>query len=132
MKQKGFSLIELLAVIVILGVLSGIAINAYSKYKSSAIKKGINTLLKSSYSAAENYFFDNGGVNSVTVEYLVSHGYLENRTDPYQTSKQCSGTVIKTTGTSNREGVLNSYSFQVSITCSGNTFCRKFPEEINC
>ncbi|MBR2827634.1 MAG: prepilin-type N-terminal cleavage/methylation domain-containing protein, partial [Bacilli bacterium] len=101
MKQKGFSLIELLAVIVILGVLSGIAINAYSKYKSSAIKKGINTLLKSSYSAAENYFFDNGGVNSVTVEYLVSHGYLENRTDPYQTSKQCSGTVIKTTGTSN-------------------------------
>ena len=132
MTQKGFSLVELLAVIVILGVLSGVAMNAYSRYKTSAIKKGINTLIKSSYSAAENYFFDNSGANSVTVEYLVDHGYLENRSDPYKPSRQCTGTVTKTTSTSSKEGVLNLYSFQVTITCSGNTFCKKFPEETTC
>lgn len=132
MTKKGFSLVELLAVIVILGVLTGVSINAYSRYRTSAIKEGINTLMKSSYSAAENYFFDNSGATTVGIDYLVSHGYLENRTDPYQTSRQCTGTVTKTTSTSSKEGRLNAYSFQVSVTCSGNTFCKKFPQEINC
>ena len=133
MNKKGFSLVELLGVIVLLGVLAIIGVGAYTRYKDIAVKRAIDTLIKSSRQAAENYFFDNNGASSVTLEYLVDKGYLENRQDPYHTTKQCSGTVTKSNGgSSTKEGVLTSYNYTVSITCSGHNFCKKYPEEVAC
>jgi prepilin-type N-terminal cleavage/methylation domain-containing protein len=41
MKQKGFTLMELLIVIVVIAVLAGLAIPMYNKYKTQAIKTAL-------------------------------------------------------------------------------------------
>jgi prepilin-type N-terminal cleavage/methylation domain-containing protein len=41
MKQKGFTLMELLIVIVIIAILAGLAIPMYNKYKTQAIKTAL-------------------------------------------------------------------------------------------
>jgi prepilin-type N-terminal cleavage/methylation domain-containing protein len=41
MKQKGFTLMELLIVVVIIAILAGLAIPMYNKYKTQAIKTAL-------------------------------------------------------------------------------------------
>ena len=132
MNRNGFTLVELIAAIAILIILTGVAIGAYSQYKYSAIRKGIDTLMSSSLSASENYFLDHVSENQVTLQVLEAQGYLENRQDPNQTNKKCTGTINKTTTISNQTGKLNVDNYRVSITCLSGTYCKKYPGGINC
>ena len=49
--NRGFSFVEILAVIVIIGLLTGISIAAFSRYKENAIKGDYEALARSSYNA---------------------------------------------------------------------------------
>ena len=49
--NKGFSFVEILAVIVLIGVLTGISIAAFSRYEDNAIKSDFEALARSSYNA---------------------------------------------------------------------------------
>ncbi|MGI9549406.1 MAG: type IV pilin protein [Bdellovibrionales bacterium] len=49
--KKGFSLVELLVVVAIIGVLSGIAIPAYQNYKNEGIEQGIRASLNNAAKA---------------------------------------------------------------------------------
>ena len=53
--NKGFSLVEILAAIVILGVLMTLAANAYNVYKKDARQQAYDTMAKTATTAAENY-----------------------------------------------------------------------------
>ena len=66
LNNKGFSLIELLAAVTILGILMLVAVVGYSKYIDKAKKDSINIFNKSAISAAEEYFMDNPYENNVT------------------------------------------------------------------
>ena len=58
MNNKGFTFVEILAVIVIIGLLTGISIAAFSRYKENAIKSDYEALAKSSYNAMEEYIMN--------------------------------------------------------------------------
>ena len=83
MNKKGFSLVELLAVIAIMGILSGICILAVTRYISNSKKKTYKNFEENLRGAAVNYLSSHtelstvsGGV-TLTYSTLVEGQYVE-------------------------------------------------------
>lgn len=60
-KEKGFTLVELLIVVAIIGILAAIAIPQFNKYKVRGYIATLNSDLKNAYTAAQAYLGDNPG-----------------------------------------------------------------------
>lgn len=78
-KKNGFSLIEILAVIVIIGIVSAIAVTSYNYVKTSVLESEYENLVYQIEMKAEDYAFDNNidaSVYYVTAETLYETGYL--------------------------------------------------------
>ncbi len=79
MNKKGFTMVEILAVIVLLGVLSIFTVTALvsisNKQKQQNYENAINGLL----AGARSYFADNLNTNTVTVNDLITNnlGYAD-------------------------------------------------------
>jgi len=71
--QKGFTLIELMIVIAIIGILAAIAIPQFNSYRKRAYNASANTDIKNAYTAAQAYFVDNP-TGTVTTPILLSYG----------------------------------------------------------
>ena len=92
-EEKGFTLVELLAVIVILGIIVAIAIPAIGSVMSGAkdnAKDAEETLV---LDAARLYEVEHGKIDStgITVEDLIDAGYLDERQ-----GEDIAGTVTRT------------------------------------
>jgi len=87
--EKGFTLIELMIVIAIIGILAAIAIPQFSAYRTRSFNSAATADIRNAATAQEAYFVDNQG-------YTATTGTLISATYGLYISK---GVVFAITGT---------------------------------
>lgn len=116
-KQGGFTLVEILAVIVILGILTSAAIIGVTRYKDKARKNDYDALAKSSYNAMEEYLTGHPSYNAAKLETLEEEQFLSGRIDPGTKNSRCSGVVVADKLKS-ESGKISDYKYYVYLCCS--------------
>lgn len=77
LNQKGLTLVELLAVIVILGIIAAIAVPAIGNIIENTKYNAVKSDALNALSAANLYFAEEPKEESITIEKLVADGYLD-------------------------------------------------------
>lgn len=136
-KNKGFTMVELLAVITIMGLLAMVAIPAVTKYLIKSRTTSLDTMVKSTYEAAENYMMNNNIIVRsgdpayvISADTLVQEQYLEELIDPAGNNKRCdtnANSKVEVTYDTASAGIIN-YKFKVTIVCPSKTLTKTFPE----
>ena len=121
-REKGFSLVEILVAIAILGVLTTLAANAYNIYKKKARQQAYDALAISATSAASNYLLENAKTNYITLETLKEQDYLDSLQDPRYKDKQCSGIVINKVVQGETEQKIDVLFQKVKLCCKNYTY----------
>ena len=130
MNKKGFSLIEMLAVVAILGILSTVAVSAVSRFQHNARQQAYDTLTESASLAAESYYLTHPNATEVSFETLIEEGYLENATDPVHSDANCDGKVVITTNGSGVASELKDNNYSVSVCCENYNYTYEYPNGI--
>jgi len=72
--EKGFTLIELMIVIAIIGILAAIAIPQFSAYRTRSYNSAANADLRNACTAQEAYYVDNSTYTSTVGNLTGSYG----------------------------------------------------------
>ena len=144
MNQKGFTLIEILAAVTILGILTVLAIGGYGKYMQYARNKAYKVMAKSVATAAEEYVMDNPGAagdvsktvvkvdgvktgddfrpkttnSAIEIRELLDEHYLNSAIDPANKGTNCRGAVRIGVYNGTGKAALDQYVYLVDICCS--------------
>ena len=130
MNNKGFSMIELLGVIVIIGILAGLAIPAVTKYIGKTRDRAYDNIYESAYSAAQNkYMNDLEYTNPYSLRDLYDQGYMDEPIDP-SNKGFCDGTVkVEEIEDEDHDGntdlEVSEFKYKVTLDCTGNK-CREY------
>ena len=76
-KEGGFTLIELMIVIAIIGILAAIAIPNFVSYRRRAYNASANSGIKDLYTAAQAYFTDNHSASTTNLADYIAYGFRQ-------------------------------------------------------
>ena len=153
MNKKGFTLVEILAAITILGILSLMAIAGYTRYIDYSKNKSYKHMAKSASTAAEEYIMDhpgdavktkkvnssngkkyvisNSGADGVLFETLIEEGYLSGASDPDNKGHDCKGRVTIGIIDGSSQGALDQYMYVVDQCCINYSAKYTYTIEVN-
>ena len=130
MNNKGFSMIELLGVIVIIGILFAVALPAVTKYIGKTRERAYDNIYESAYAAAQNkYMNDLEYTNPYSLRDLYDQGYMDEPIDP-SNKGFCDGTVeVEEIEDEDLDGKadleVSEFKYKVTLECTGNQ-CREY------
>lgn len=133
LNNKGFTMIEMLAAVTLMAIVSGIAVAAYSRYQDKARQDSYEAMETSAFSAAQNYIQERGliipeapATRTIDVSTLVDAGFLSNLEDPRTKGDMChAGSTVKVSKQKSSGTTLEEYTFIVTIKCNGYTSSRE-------
>lgn len=131
LNKKGFTLVELLAVIVILGLLMSVAVGAVTMYMDKSKEQAMETIISTAYDGAvntlmeENIMLNEGETTTFDILELYENGSIERPADPYNSSKECEGYVKVTNPKASSSAGIDNYQYKVHIECTGNRIKEK-------
>ena len=115
--KKGFTLVELIATIVIIGIIATIAVSTYGNISTRMKEQALENKISRIETAAENYANDTGYL-ATNVQELMEKGYIP--------ADLNDGTVENPVDKSK----MNCHI--ISITYENNNFYAKYSEEEEC
>lgn len=134
LNNKGFTMVELLAAVTLLGIISSIAVVSYTKYQEKVRQDAYEAMEKSAMSAAQTYIQDKGIIvpvgeankRTIDVSTLVDGGYLNKLEDPRTKGEMCHvGSKVEVYKTKNSGTTLEQYTYIVTIKCNRYTSMRQ-------
>lgn len=125
LNNKGFSLIEILAVVAIMGIMSGLAVAAYTGYQDKVQHDSYKAMESAAHAAAQNYIQQygivipsNGTKRTITVQTLVNSGLLSKLEDPKAKGATChDGSYVNVSKQTSDKDKLEVYTYEVVIKC---------------
>ena len=75
--NKGFTLVEIMIVVVIIGLLAAMAIPAFQKVRASSQDKAVLNNMRQLGAAADQYFLENGTSTAGITDLVGSSNYIK-------------------------------------------------------
>lgn len=139
-KNKGFTVVEILAVVVIIGILTAVAIPSVVRYITRSRKQAYEIMEKSIYDGARNYVLeenkflnkcDNGysDIESGNKLLLKNYKYIDTLTDPTDNSKVCEYKAYGCMESEQSMATLATYKYKIQIKCVDYENCAVYRDD---